>query len=159
LMDCARFYGIFVPSGDTTWEFSHKTLYDYLAARYWVETGKFDPSKIKTWNTRAAYAASIIPDATRSIIAIVKRHNLGLINDLLLNDPNFDHELVATELAKLLPEAPGLSLEIEAGHCYIDGRTIDILESSSSKLLFQIIRAALGIQATNGRALLCYALV
>jgi hypothetical protein len=67
LMETARFYGIFVPAADGGWEFVHKTLQDYLAAKFWVESGLFAPKNIKEWDTRAAYARPLF---NRTAVAI-----------------------------------------------------------------------------------------
>lgn len=39
LQEIAQWYGIFVPVSDAYWSFTHKTIHDYLAARFWVENG------------------------------------------------------------------------------------------------------------------------
>src|SRR4029077_7801435 len=51
LMETAQFFGIFVHS-EEGWEFVHRTLHDFLAAQYWVETGSFANSTANEWDAR-----------------------------------------------------------------------------------------------------------
>jgi len=69
LQEIAQWYGIFVPIEDDQWTFTHRTIHDYLAAKFWVESGSFRSGIVsKTiWDTRTAYAACIIPDATKCL--------------------------------------------------------------------------------------------
>ena len=67
-METARFYGILVPC-EGGWEFVHRTLHDFLAAQYWVETGEFARVTSYEWNARTAYAACRMHDSTRILEA------------------------------------------------------------------------------------------
>ena len=58
LLETARFYGILVPT-EEGWEFVHRTVHDFLAALYWVETGGFAAVKHHKWTARTAYAACL----------------------------------------------------------------------------------------------------
>jgi hypothetical protein len=58
--------GVLVPAEYQRWQFVHRTIHDYLAARYWVESGEFSISPVRDWNTRASYAACLLPDASCS---------------------------------------------------------------------------------------------
>jgi len=68
LLEIAQWYGLFIPFSEAHWGFTHRTIHDFLAARYWVESGKFTPDRVCEWNARAAYAACLTPDATNSIV-------------------------------------------------------------------------------------------
>jgi hypothetical protein len=68
LIETAQFYGILIPT-EGGWEFVHRSLQDFLAAQYWVETGKFAEVTVYPWNSRTAYAACLFHDATTIILA------------------------------------------------------------------------------------------
>ncbi len=69
LEELAKWYGILVPISDDRWTFVHKTLHDFLAARYWIESGRFSLQAVQVWNSRVAYAAALMPDATDIMVA------------------------------------------------------------------------------------------
>lgn len=99
LVETARFYGIFVPTTGLDWEFVHKTLYDYLGAKFWVEVGKFDPTAIHHWNAKAAYAACLTADATESMRSALKdEESLPAFAEMLSNDAPFDHAAIGEAL-------------------------------------------------------------
>jgi hypothetical protein len=70
--ELAQWYGILVPAGDRKWIFVHRTMCDYLGARYWVESGQFSPDSVREWDRRSAYAACLLPDATSSLICMLR---------------------------------------------------------------------------------------
>lgn len=89
LMETAQFYGIFVPKNDS-WEFVHRSLQDFLAAQYWVETGGFAEVKQYRWDSRTAYAACLYRDATRVILAgLGDAEGLATIAEIFSNSPYF----------------------------------------------------------------------
>lgn len=96
LEEMAQWYGLFVPTADGDWEFVHRTLHDYLAARYWVESGELWSLEVIEWNTRAAYAACLVPDATiylqRSLVESRENHVLA---ECVANCAPFDANVVA----------------------------------------------------------------
>ena len=101
MLEIARFYGILVPTGGGDWEFVHKTLYDYLGARFMMQTGIFNPEQIKSWNSRLAYAACLGPDATTSMVSALRApDSFPAFVEMLSNDAPFDHSLVANALIK-----------------------------------------------------------
>jgi predicted NACHT family NTPase len=73
LHEMARFYGILVPISEESWQFTHRIIHDYLSARYWVESGTFNPASIRDWDIQAAYAASLSLDATGAMVDMLKR--------------------------------------------------------------------------------------
>jgi len=98
-METARFYGILVPRDDMYWEFVHKTIFDYLAARYWVERGKFSANAIKKWDSRAAYAACLGDDATKAMkSALSQKESFPAFVEMLSNDAPFNHPTIARAL-------------------------------------------------------------
>jgi hypothetical protein len=107
LLETARFYGIFTPTAAGKWEFVHKTLYDYLGARFWVEVGKFNPAEIKQWTAKAAYAACLTADATESMKACLKdKETLPMFAEMLSNDAPFDHVAISEALIKHYEDHP-----------------------------------------------------
>jgi hypothetical protein len=107
LLETAQWYGLLVPIGDLQWSFVHRTVHDFLAARFWVESGRFAPSQVDAWNTRAAYAACLVPDATASIIdALRKEDNISVVAECLYNNAIFDVPRVAASLLKHFSRLP-----------------------------------------------------
>ena len=107
MMEMARFFGILVPKDDNNWEFIHKTLHDYLAARYWVEKGNFTPKAVIEWNSRAAYAACLSLDATDAMLtALSSKAWFPAFVDMLSNDAPFDHPTIAKALVEFYERNP-----------------------------------------------------
>jgi hypothetical protein len=99
LREIAQWYGILIPTGDGNYTFAHRTIHDYLAARYWVESGKFSPDRVSIWNTRAAYAACLAPDATQSMVrALTLGDNIETFAECLYNDAAFDETAIPPAL-------------------------------------------------------------
>jgi len=98
LLETAQFFGIFVPAEDG-WEFVHKTLHDYLAAQFWVETGGFGNCTSYDRDARTAYAACLMQDAT-SIMekSLSAPEGVELFVEILSNDPVFNHKRIADAL-------------------------------------------------------------
>jgi hypothetical protein len=94
LDETARFYGIFVPY-ETGWIFVHKVLHDFLAARYWVSSGAFKPNAVSNWDTRAAYAACLLPEATTAMKHALKQLKFPAFAEMLMNSPPFEPRAVA----------------------------------------------------------------
>jgi hypothetical protein len=108
LEEMARFYGILVPAGEDHWQFTHRTFHDYLSARYWVESGKFDPDKVHQWDMHAAYAACLTPDATDSMLQMLSRSTeIAPFIECLYNTAPFDANPVALGI---IERAAGTSL-------------------------------------------------
>lgn len=90
LMETARFYGILVPC-EEGYEFVHRTLHDFLAAQFWVETGEFAKVEKYEWNARTAYAACRMHDATKIIeAALASDDGLPAVAEILANSPSFE---------------------------------------------------------------------
>jgi hypothetical protein len=90
LMETARFYGILVPC-EEGYEFVHRTLHDFLAAQFWVETGEFAKVEKYEWNARTAYAACRMHDATEIIeAALASEDGLPAVAEILANSPSFE---------------------------------------------------------------------
>lgn len=101
LQEIAQWYGMLVPITPFQWTFAHRTIHDYLAARYWVENGLFKPSRIQQWNSRAAYAACLTVDATESIVqALTTTRDIAPVVECLQNAAPFLTEPVAAAVVE-----------------------------------------------------------
>ncbi len=99
LEELAQWYGLLVPTSDGEWEFVHRTLHDYLAARYWVESGEFWAHGLIEWDTRAAYAACLVPDATEYLKrALIESPDDIVFAECLANGAAFDSLKVAQSM-------------------------------------------------------------
>jgi hypothetical protein len=98
LREAAQFYGILVQSSEG-WEFVHRSIQDYLAAKYWVESGAFANETRYAWNTRTAYAACIAGDATKVLVgALASPEGLTCATEALMNAPSFNMHKVSESL-------------------------------------------------------------
>lgn len=100
LQEMAQFYGILVPSAEG-WEFVHRTIQDYLAAQYWVDSGGFSNRSQYEWDTRTAYAACLSGDATVALEgALAAAEGLTCAIEILSNAPDFDNRRLTSALLK-----------------------------------------------------------
>jgi hypothetical protein len=91
LNEIAQWYGVLVPADGDNWQFAHRSIHDYLAARFCVERGNFDPTKVRVWNSRAAYSVCLSHDATRGMtIALEKASSIHAFTECLYNKVPFD---------------------------------------------------------------------
>jgi hypothetical protein len=143
MMETARFYGILVPKDNMSWEFVHKTLHDYLAARYWVETGKFSSSSVRQWNSRAAYAASLSADATESMqAALSKKTWFPAFIEMLSNDAPFDHPTIANALVDYYERNPKAQYYRDEGSRIVVHLDQDFIRVASTKFLLDLAFAS-----------------
>jgi hypothetical protein len=102
LMETARFYGILVPC-EEGYEFVHRTLHDFLAAQFWVETGEFAKVEKYEWNARTAYAACRMHDATEIIeAALASEDGLPAVAEILANSPSFEIPRISEAIIRYL---------------------------------------------------------
>lgn len=98
LIEIARFYGILVPAEDG-YEFVHRTIHDFLAAKQWVESGKFVQQCTYEWNARTGYAACLIEDATDVLkAALAAPDGLPTATEIIGNYATFDKRAVTDAL-------------------------------------------------------------
>jgi hypothetical protein len=96
ITEICQFYGLLSETGDGNFQFVHKTIHDYLAARFSVEGGLFVPNQVADWEPRAAYAACLVPDATQSLICSLRvNRDTVAFSECLLNTARFDPRPVA----------------------------------------------------------------
>jgi hypothetical protein len=139
-LETARFYGILVPCDDG-YEFVHRTLHDFLAAQYWVETGEFARVTPHEWNARTAYAACRLQDSTHIIEeALASKDGLPAVAEILSNSPMFEIPKVADAIIKYFSQS-GRLLNLDAsGSMRITGRlSSDFLRLGSFRFLNRVI--------------------
>jgi hypothetical protein len=109
LLELAQWYGLLIPVSAQGWGFSHRTIHDFLAARYWVESGGYSPDQVDDWNTRAAYAMSIMPNATDSLKkALRDQCEIHVLSQCLFNNAIFDPSSVAISIIDYFGVRPGV---------------------------------------------------
>ena len=162
LMEMAQFYGIFVPVADR-WGFVHKTLQDFLAAQFWVETGQFAEALtqgIVRFDSRAAFAGCLMDDATRVMEAALQhREGLPVFAEMLMNDPSFNHQRIARAILTYYNQYKGehyYSRSYEKLECHLDQ---EFISDASSKFLDYIIQACAGSRTKTTDTLTAYAIV
>jgi hypothetical protein len=153
LMETAKFYGIFVPY-DTGWTFVHKVLQDFLAARYWVNSGTFDPRTVSAWDTRAAYAGCLQPDATNAMIQALSSFEVSAFAEMLMNTPAFDHKKVATAFLRALLLKP----TEESGE-QITKMDIEYLGHADTRFLDSLVVAVVAAEIPADNIITNYALL
>lgn len=100
LLEIARFYGILVPAEDG-YEFVHRTIHDFLAAKQWVESGDFAKEYNFEWNARTGYAACLIGNATDILKkALEFHHGLPAAIEIIGNYAAFDYPTIAEAVIK-----------------------------------------------------------
>jgi hypothetical protein len=156
LDDIRRFFGLITTTPDGYCQFVHKTIHDYLAARYSVENGLFQPARVTEWDLRAAYAASSLHDATQSLhCAFVNSRSIEAVRECLSNDARFDVELVARSVFSHFdvfrdynytytkPEPSGTRRVTVSCKC-------DFFDLADEAFLDAIVRKASQVRHTNG---------
>jgi hypothetical protein len=108
LLEIARFFGILVPAEDG-YEFVHRTIHDFLAAKQWVESGDFAKQHNFDWNARTGYAACLIGDATDVLKKALDSH-LGLpaAIEIIGNYAAFDYPTIAEAVVKYFHYSGGV---------------------------------------------------
>src|ERR1051325_509444 len=143
LLELAQWYGLLVPVSDNQWSFVHRTIHDFLAARYWVESGRFVPSVVHSWTTRAAYAACIAPDATQAVITSLRStSDTSTLLECLENRAPLDSRPVANALFDhfgLFPESWSYELR-EGTIAFASDKAC--LRAASPDLLSQVFAVA-----------------
>jgi hypothetical protein len=104
LRESAQFYGILVESSEG-WEFVHRSIQDFLAARHWVECGQFANEVKYDWSTRTAYAACLSENATTVLLGALRSSSgYTCAAEILMNSPSFDEPTIALEIEKFYQE-------------------------------------------------------
>lgn len=159
LTEIAQWYGIFVPVMESYWSFVHRTMHDYLAARYWVESGTFNPSRITKWDARAAYAACLVPDATQSLEQALKiSHDVYAFTECLYNNAYFDPDKVAVAVLMHFSKYQVFDYESTNNSLSV-GTDQDFFHMVSNDLLASLLVASLrGVRKTSHNLVLAFTL-
>jgi hypothetical protein len=108
LLEIAQFYGILLPAEDG-YEFVHRTIHDFLAAKQWVESGDFARQYKFDWNARTGYAACLSDDATDVLKkALESHHGLPAATEIIGNYAAFDYPTIAEAVIKYFYDFGGV---------------------------------------------------
>ena len=158
LRETARFYGILVPSAGRAWVFVHKTLHDFLAAKFWVESGRFDPKLVTDWDTRAAYAACLTVDATEGmLVALRDSRTLPAFAEMLSNDASFNHQRISGALIQYYDRGNHFYEQTDATRVTVELNQ-DFVSIASSKFLLTVIDQCVTKRSRVHDTLCAYAL-
>lgn len=155
LDELARWYGILVPVDVNQWQFVHRTMHDYLAARYWVENSGFSSASSIEWNTRAAYATCLLADSTQNLCRMLSESSdIAPFAECLYNQAPFHTGNVALAALKRM-ERGGRSKIGYSGGCVSAKTDEDFYEFASEELLLEIVLTGFkrGGQASETAAL------
>lgn len=125
LMEIARFYGILVPSEDG-YDFVHRTIHDYLAAKFWVESGEFANATTYQWTARTAYAACLTVDATEVLRkALASSSGLPTAAEIISNAASFDMQIIADALINHFSEMGRVLEHTRVSNSVLTGKFAD----------------------------------
>jgi hypothetical protein len=149
LEELTQWYGLLIPLNEERWSFVHRTIHDYLAARFWVETAGFDPDRVAEWTPRAAYAACLTGDGTRSMVAALEgSDDVAAFGECLANLASFDVERVAQAVVEHFILFPR-SFRAESDEKGISlGTAKDFWHLASGEFIYSLMSAGL-----SGRSL------
>jgi hypothetical protein len=171
LVEIARFYGILVPSEDG-YEFVHRTIHDYLAAKYWVESGEFAKAANYTWNARTGYAACLKLDATDVLQkALASPHGLPTATEIISNAANYDMPTIAKTLIKYFSgqgrvldhkrvSTPPMAGKVDPDQNRIVGQlSSDFIRLADSRFLDFIVEHCCEVNSPVNNLLVAYAVI
>lgn len=160
--ELAKWYGMLVATADDNWQFSHRAIHDFLAARHWVETGDFARQHVIEWNSRAAYATCLLPDATSRIIGMWLSGGsiaYAAFCECLYNNALFDAKTVAAAIAKSGGGGVNNSFLEEQSNGDVVARTnLDFYSLCSDELLKHLVGAARESETNGSEAVAAFAL-
>ncbi len=160
LLETAQFYGIFVPKEDS-WEFVHRSLQDFLAAQYWVETGYFAAETRYRWDSRTAYAACLFHDATPVIIQGLLVHEaLPTVAEIFSNAPKFNMAAVSEALIEHFKQPGHAELLESEPYSYVVGKLYsDFFRLADTRYLNRFAEACAAAQSPLGDLIVGYCTV
>jgi len=143
LTELARWYGMLVPVGDD-WTFAHRTLHDFLAALFWVESRTFNADAVYGWDTRAAFAAALSEDATGCLLKMLRGERASpIFLECIANRPKYDELRVAFAIVGYVARVGDRGI-IREDDTSVDVATpLDVFPHASSELLEALIVAGL----------------
>jgi hypothetical protein len=143
LLEIAQWYGILIPTENAHWSFVHRTIHDFLAARHWVESGRFVPDEVADWNPRAAYAACLLPDATSAICCSLRRaQDVAVLAECLANHAPFEVDTVASAVIDYFRRVKHAA-SLERSDVSVRVKTMhNVFSLASEEFLYALMRAA-----------------
>jgi hypothetical protein len=148
-METAQWYGIFIPVEQARWTFVHQTMQDYLAARFWVESGGFSPYNIGVWNIRAAYAACLVPDATVYLErALTQESTVQAIAECLYNNAACDPYRISLAMIEHFDKYQLFTLSITS-YKLIAATKQDIFHLASDDLLEYLLKLTFRLRGAS----------
>jgi hypothetical protein len=162
LLEMARFYGIFVPIAGE-WGFVHRSLQDFLAAQYWVETGAFaavlGEGKLK-FDSRTAFAGCLVEDGTRVMeLALAERAGLPVFVEMLVNDASFKHDRIASAIRRFYETYGGEHYYHRTDEKVECALTQEFVTGASSKFLDYVVQACGSARGRTSDTLAAYAII
>lgn len=159
LRETAQFYGILVPNDDG-WEFVQRSVQDYLAARYWTESGEFAKLQRYEWSTRTAYAACLSYDSTPVILSALNSENgLSTVAEILGNAPNFSMKIVSRALLSYYSKgAHSYVIEESKSASVSGGLENDLLRLTSNRFLNFVVEDCCGNRSSTTDIVVGYCL-
>ena len=158
LDELARWYGILVPVDAHSWQFVHRTIHDYLAARFWVESGGFPTAYVKEWNARAAYATCLLPDATQNLCRmLLEAGDIAAFAECLYNRAPFNPTSVANAVLRRVAERGRFTLDYQETHVAVS-TTEDFFSLASEEFLRAMVLLGSQRGGDNGEVVALYAL-
>ena len=160
LLETARFYGILVPTEDE-WEFVHRTVHDFLAASYWVETGGFAGIKKYDWTARTAYAACLTQDATEIFkAALVAPDALHVVAEMLSNGAPMNLKVVAQLLRTYFSQNGRMNVLSEPGsNIFTAMLSSDFIRGAVTRVLDRLVGEYASRRDAVGDTLIAYCLL
>jgi hypothetical protein len=133
-------------------------MYDFLAAKYWIESGQFNPSRVETWNSRAAYAACLLPDATTTISCSLKYgDSVYVLSECLANGAAFNVPSIAKAIIEYFRNRTAFKVvQDSSGAIRADFHKNDFFGVSSVCLLEALLRITLLERTEVNEALSAY---
>jgi len=154
IMEMAQWYGVLLPTSDNNWQFVHRSIHDYLAARFWIESGRFDTHTISEWNMRAAYALCLGPDATAGLVLSINRgETLDMLRECIRNHAPFETKEVAQSVAQYLTRQRHGPLIDGLGRLHVT--VPDVVTAASDRFLLHMIEEACE-RVSKGRDVLLF---
>ena len=120
LQEMIQWYGLIVPVGDDSYQFAHRSIHEFLAARFWVESGAFGSKDPDEWDVRAAYATCLIPDGTAQLQKMLRSGTAAFeaFCECLYNNAPFEMDPVASGVVERTARR-GYSIKEQQGAVYV----------------------------------------
>ena len=158
LQEIIQWYGLIVPVGDGGYQFVHRSIHEFLAARFWVESGTFGSKDPEEWDMRAAYATCLIPDGTAQLQKMLRSGNAAFepFCECLYNNAPFEMEPVAAGVVERTARR-GYSIKEQQGATHVSV-TEDFFSVAKEEFLRVLTRVGCASGSAAGEAVALCAL-